>query len=46
MGQKGPISKQRKPILTHALIDLLRMLRELEDLREQVRAAESERVLH
>lgn len=46
MGQKRPFSKQRKPILTHALIDLLRILQELEDLREQVRAAEAERVLH
>lgn len=46
MGQKGPILKQRGRILTHALVDLLRLMQELEDLREQVRAAEAERVLH
>lgn len=46
MGQKGPILKQRRHILTHALVDLLRLMQELEDLREQVRAAEAERVLH
>jgi hypothetical protein len=46
MGQKDPILKRQKPILTHALIDLLRMLHEIEDLREKVRLAEAARVLH
>lgn len=46
MGHKNPILKRRGRVLTHALIDLLRMLQELEDLREKVRIAEAARVLH
>jgi hypothetical protein len=46
MGQKGPILKRQKPILTHTPIDLLKLLQELEDLREKVRLAEAARVLH
>ncbi len=41
MGQKAPILKR-----AHPLPDLLKMLQELEDLREKVRLAEAARVLH
>ncbi|WP_283811698.1 hypothetical protein [Bradyrhizobium hipponense] len=41
MGQKVRILER-----AHVLPDLLKMLRELEDLREKVRLAEAARVLH
>ncbi|WP_283811958.1 hypothetical protein [Bradyrhizobium nanningense] len=41
MGQKAPILKRARP-----LPDLLKMIQELEDLREKVRLAEAARVLH
>lgn len=41
MGQKARVLKR-----TLVLPDLLKMLQELEDLREKVRVAEAGRVLH
>ena len=41
MGQKARILKR-----AHLLPDLLKMIQELEDLREKVRVAEAARVLH
>lgn len=41
MGQETPILKRARP-----LPDLVKMLQELENLREKVRLAEARRVLH
>ena len=41
MGQKARILKR-----AHLLPDLLKMIQELEDLREKVRVAEAARLLH
>ncbi|MGY3035900.1 hypothetical protein ACVIIV_005070 [Bradyrhizobium sp. USDA 4354] len=49
MKQKSRVPKPRKPTLAHMVSDLVRLLeamKNLEELREKLRAAEATRVRH